>query len=76
MYLTWMLQLVCEEWRQILVQRLVYGKHDLLRKLHLVFHQEFDLVNHLCFILNFSYILKNIYNVALLLAIGFQMAAF
>ena len=27
-------------------------------KIHLVFHQEFDLVNHLCFILNFSYIFQ------------------
>ena len=38
-------------------------------KTHLVFYQEFDLVNHLCFILNF----KNIFNLALLLTIGFQM---
>ena len=43
-------------------------------KTHLVFHQEFDLVNHLCFILKLPTFYENIFNLALL-TIGFQIAA-
>ena len=44
-------------------------------KIHLVFHQEFDLVNHLCFILKLPTFYKKNFNQALLLTIGFQIAA-